>query len=257
MGPSQTFVTGRIPFLSGGGIEMNIEQVTVEGRDYSRLVWFSAGPKAMHPLCVFLDGDFYLKMELPSILDKLIASGRIPRMSFAIVAHNGGQSRHEDYVCNDRFARFVSEELFIWAKNRVESIQANGNLICGLSLSGLASAHIHMTFPNLFSASLSQSGSFWWNRKRFAELVRGRRLPNARYWLSVGDQETAESATHAPSGMRQEFSQIEGVKSAVHALTAAGAEVVYREFHGGHAFEPWMSELPEALEWLTENRPLS
>jgi enterochelin esterase-like enzyme len=229
---------------------MDTEQVTVEGSDYSRTVWFSAGPMAPHPLCVFLDGDFYLKMELPSILDKLITGGRIPQMSFAIVAHHGGQSRHEDYVCNDRFARFVSEDLFTWAKNRVESIQSNGNLICGLSLSGLASAHIHMTFPHLFSSSLSQSGSFWWNRKRFAELVRGHLLTNSRFWLSVGDQETEESATHAPSGMRQEFSQIAGVQSAVDALTAAGAEVVHREFHGGHAFEPWISELPDALEWL-------
>ncbi len=233
---------------------MNTAQVTVEGRDYSRSVWFSTGPKTPHPLCVFLDGDFYLKMELPAILDQLIHDGRIPPMSFAIVAHHGSQSRHEDYVCNDRFARFISEDLFIWAKNRFEFIQAHGNLICGLSLSGLASAHIHLTFPHVFSSSLSQSGSFWWNRKKFAELVRGQRRPNSRYWLSVGDQETVERATHAPSGMHQECSQVAGVLSAVDALTAAGAEVAYREFHGGHAFEPWIRELPDALEWLTETR---
>ena len=69
---------------------MHTEKVTVKGSNYSRTVWFSAGPKLNpHPLCVFLDGDFYLKMELPSILEKLMAGGRIPEMSFAIIAHNG------------------------------------------------------------------------------------------------------------------------------------------------------------------------
>ena len=72
----------------------------------------------------------------------------------------------------------------------------------------------------------------------------------------MGDLETEEYATHAPSGMQQEFTQIVGVQSAFDALKAAGAEVVHREFHGGHAFEPWVNELPEALEWLTENRQL-
>jgi enterochelin esterase family protein len=231
---------------------MNTEQVIVEGKEYTRTVWFSSGPKqAPHHLCVFLDGDFYLKMELPSILEKLMASGRIPEMSFAIVAHNGGQSRHEDYVCSDRFARFIAEDLFAWAKSQNGMIQADRNLICGLSLSGLESAYIHLKFPRIFSASLSQSGSFWWNRKRFADLVREHSHLNSRYWLSVGDQETEENATHAPSGMIQEFTQIAGVQSAVDALKAAGAEVTHRIFNGGHAFEPWIGELPDALEWLT------
>jgi enterochelin esterase-like enzyme len=236
---------------------MNTEQVTVKGRDYSRTVWFSGGPKHIpHPLCVFLGGEYYLKMELPSILEKLIASGRIPEMSFAIVSQNGDQSRHEDNVCNDQYARFVAEDLFSWAKGRVDSIRADRNIICGLSLSGLASAHIHLTFPHVFSSSLSQSGSFWWNGKSFAGLVREPLPATSRYWLSVGDEETEESAIHAPSGMRQEFSQIVGVQSAVDALKSAGAEVVHREFHGGHSFEPWINELPEALEWLTESHQL-
>ena len=89
---------------------METEQITVKGRDYTRTVWFLAGPKqASHALCVFLDGEYYLeKVGALAILDKAIASGRIPSMSFVFVPSNGPQSRHEDFICNDQYARFVA-----------------------------------------------------------------------------------------------------------------------------------------------------
>ena len=231
---------------------MNTEQAIVEGRDYTRTVWFSAGPRQInHPLCVFLDGEHYLEgISAPSILEELTASGLIPQMSFAFVSHNGAKARHEDYTCNDRFARYVSEDIFLWAKNRVPSISSNGNLICGVSLSGLASAHIALTFPHLFSLSLCQSGSFWWERQRFASLAHGHTATGLRLWLSVGNEETEENATHPPTGMRQEFSQITGVQSAVDVLRASGAEVKHHVFNGGHAYGPWKDELRDALQWL-------
>ncbi|MDI1475964.1 alpha/beta hydrolase-fold protein [Polyangium sp. y55x31] len=231
---------------------MNTEQVVVEGKDYTRTVWFIAGPQATeHPLCVFLDGEYYLERvgALP-ILQELIASQRIPQMSFAFVPSNGPQSRHEDFVCNDRFARFISEDLVHWARNRASTIRGERNLVCGLSLSGLASAHMTLTHPHVFSSALSQSGSFWWERKRFASLARAFPKISSRHWLSVGDQELEDNATHPPTGMRQEFTQVAGVQSAVDALIASGAEVRHHVFHGAHAFEPWRAELADALPWL-------
>lgn len=232
---------------------MNPEQLVVEGRDYTRTIWFTAGPKeTAHPLCVFLDGEYYLeRLGALAILEASIAKERIPKMSFAFVPSNGPQSRHEDFACNDRYARYVSEDLFRWAKKRVASIREDGNLICGLSLSGLASAHIALTFPHVFSSSLSQSGSFWWSRQRFADIARGFSQIGSRHWLSVGDEETADNASHPPTGMRQEFSQITGVQSAVDALKARGAQVRHHVYQGGHAFDPWRDELGEALHWLT------
>ncbi len=234
---------------------MHTEQIVVEGRDYTRTVWFAAGPdEREHPLCVFLDGEHYLERvgALP-ILEKLIASGRLPRMSFAFVPGNGSQSRHEDFVCNDRYARYVSEDLLHWARGRVGSIRGEGHLVCGLSLSGLASAHITLTYPRVFSASLSQSGSFWWSRQRFAEFARGIPGIRSRHWLSVGNKEIEENATHPPTGMRQEFSQMAGVQSAVDALKSGGAEVMHHVYDGGHEFGPWAHELSDALQWLARS----
>ena len=231
---------------------MITEQLNVASGGYSRTVWLhAASGAAAHPLCVFLDGEYYLeKLCALPVLAAAMADGVLPQLSLLFVASNGPQSRHEDYACNDRFARFVADDLVRFARTRVGSIREDRHLVCGLSLSGLASAYVTLTAPHVFSAALSQSGSFWWNRTRFATFARGASRIDSRHWLSVGDAETDADATHAPSGMRQELSQIEGVRSAVEALTERGAEVRHHVYRGGHAFDPWRDELVAALAWL-------
>jgi enterochelin esterase family protein len=210
------------------------------------------GPQTSHALCVFLDGEYYLeKVGALAIIERALASGTLPPMSFVFVPSNGAQSRHEDLVCNDRYARFVAEDLLTWARSRLGSIRAEGNLICGLSLSGLASAHAALMHPGVFSAALSQSGSFWWDDRRFARLAANHSGIGSRHWLSVGDEETQEDVSHPPTGMHQRVSQIAGVQSAASALRAGGAEVRHRVYRGGHAFDPWRDELGEALAWLS------
>lgn len=238
---------------------MNTEQVIVKGGGYARTVWFSAGPKeSHHPLCVFLDGDHYLEsVRARSLLADGIARDHIPRISFAFVSHNDAAARHEDYTCNDGYARFVAEDLLCWAKNRLSSISTEGNVVCGLSLSGLASAYIALTFPHVFSSSLCQSGSFWWSNQQFVALAREHSPITPRYWLSVGEEETEKDVSHPPTDMYQGISQIAGVQSAVEGLKAGGAEVRYHLFSGGHEFGPWGDELCDALQWLVGNAPRS
>jgi enterochelin esterase-like enzyme len=68
--------------------------------------------------------------------------------------------------------------------------------------------------------------------------------------MSVGDMETDTNVSHPPSGLHQTVSQIVAVEAAVAALEAAGADVHFNRFHGGHSFAPWRNELGEALQWL-------
>lgn len=235
---------------------MHVEQLPVEGRDLTRTVWFAAGPDdAAHALCVFLDGEYYLeRMGARAILENGLASGRLPPMSVAFVPSNGPASRHEELVCNERFARYVAIDLVRWAKQRVPSLRTDGHLVCGVSLSGLASAHLALTHPRVFSSSLSQSGSFWWREQHFATLARSLAPFASRHWLSVGDLERQEKVAHPPTGIWQEASQVVGVQSAVDALRAGGAEVHHHLFHGGHDFAPWAAELGDALAWLAGDR---
>lgn len=185
-------------------------------------------------------------MQAVQVLEALLESGSIPPATFVFVSHLSGAARHEDYTCNDRYSEFIERNVVQWARAQVPSIQASDNLIAGLSLSGLAAAHIALRRPDLFSYALCQSGSFWWLADHPAEMPE----TQARFWLSVGDQETATEVSHPPTQLYQRVSQIEGVKSVAQRLEGLGATVAYNVYGGGHAMAPWRAELASALHWL-------
>jgi enterochelin esterase family protein len=216
--------------------------------DYIRDVWFAQGPPdRAHGLAVFLDGEHYLRdMDSLSVVQDLIDSGAIPPMSVVFISHKNGAARHQDLTCNQRYCRFIAEDVVEWARQRNSQIRNNDNLICGLSLSGLSAAYIAALYPPVFSCALCQSGSFWWFADHDVEL-----LPTqAKFWLSVGSDETATGLSHPPGGLFQRVSQIDGVESAARRLTLLGGIVRYEEFKGGHGFAAWRKELAPALTWL-------
>ena len=233
---------------------MKPEQHVISSGEYSRTIWFRPGPTNQpHPLCVFLDGEHYLRdMDSLPVIEKLLARGDIPSVSLLFVSHVSSDPsqadyacRHADYACNDRYSRFIAEDVMRWAQTRNASIQSQNNVICGLSLSGLASAYLAFRYPAVFSRALCQSGSFWW--------LTGRDIPlpstTAKFWLSVGDAETATGVAHSKELFQTE-SQITGVETAAKNFAALGGTVHYHKYSGGHAPAPWRAELPRALEWL-------
>ncbi len=234
---------------------MNLAEVTIRSRSgaYSRTAWIAPGPATAHPLCLVLDGEHYLRgMDALPVLEAMMASGRLAPTTFLFLAHGGSEARHVDYVGSEPFARFVADDVVPWTRAHVPTISpGRDHVICGVSLSGLAAAHIAIRHPELFSAALCQSGSFWLEPERFAALVRERPPASSRFWLSVGDQETDVDVTHPPTGLFQAISQIDGVERARGVLLAAGAAVHLHRFHGGHAFAPWRDELADALDWLS------
>jgi len=234
---------------------MKLEPHVITGRDYSRIVWYRPGPTDRpHALCVFLDGEHYHRdMDALPLLESLLAESGMPPLSLLFISHvgvGGGAAdyaacRMADYTCNDRYARFVAEDVVHWAKARNPGIRDRDHVICGLSLSGLESSYITLRHNEVFSAALSQSGSFWWLQNR--ELL----LPptTAKFWLSVGDQEVATGVAHSPE-LFQEISQIAGVEQAARKFRQLGGNVRYQPYPGGHAPAPWRADLAPALRWL-------
>lgn len=215
---------------------------------FERKLWLlPSSKKAPQRLCIFLDGEFYLeRMGAASLMSELMAAGRLPPMTCLFVSYLNAEARHHDYTCEPRYGRFVAEDVVGWAQERDASLADTGHILCGLSLSGLASAHTALHYPAVFPYCLCQSGSFWW---LVGEDVI---LPSSegRFWLSVGSEETETRVSHPPTGLLQEVSQIEGVERAVEALKARGAEVYSNRYRGGHDIEPWAVELGPALRWL-------
>jgi enterochelin esterase-like enzyme len=230
-----------------------VEEMTIKSteREYVRSAWLIEGPKTHHSLCVLLDGEHYRdSVHALPIFGALMQCGSIPPMTLVFVSHGGAAARHSDYVCDPQFARFIAEDVVSRARARVPSLSAERHLICGLSLSGLAAAHLALLYPTRFPAALCQSGSFWFEPDAFARLARQQAPVTTRFWLSVGDEETATNVSHPPTGLFQSISQIAGVERARAVLEETGAEVSCHRYRGGHAVEPWRAELGDALQWL-------
>jgi iron(III)-enterobactin esterase len=226
---------------------MELRREVLDG-EYLRDVWLAPGPpEKPNTLCVFLDAELYLNgVQALPVLEALQKTGSIPPTTFVFVSHLDGAARHEDYIWNDRYSAFIERDVVAWAQERVPSTREDGHLIAGLSLSGLAAAHVALRRPDLFSRVLCQSGSFWW----LADHPVAFPATRSRFWLSVGDEEAATDVTHPPSGLYQRISQIDGVHQAAHDLEAAGATVKLNVYSGGHATRPWRDELSVALRWL-------
>jgi enterochelin esterase family protein len=198
-------------------------------------------------LCIFLDAEHYIRdMNCLPVIQKLLESGGVPPVTCLFVSHVNGEARHRDYTCNNRYCRFIAEDVVTWARRRNEHINVGENLICGVSLSALAGAYAVFQFPSVFSFSLCQTGSFWWLADRDVVLP----ATKAKFWLSVGSKETATGLSHPPTGLFQRLSQIEGVENAAKRFELLGATVKYNLYSGGHAFAPLREELEPALKWL-------
>jgi enterochelin esterase family protein len=232
---------------------MNIDENLVESASgqFSRKVWLLKIGERPQKLCVFLDAEYYLdKIDAPGILERLQGDGVIPSVAAVFVSNLDNAARHHDYACNLDYSRFVAEDVVGWARANVEGLGELEHSVVGLSLSGLASAFLTLSYPEVFPACIAQSGSFWWNEELFAKNVGSFPQVVRRIWLSVGDKETEKGVSHEPSGMRQEETQLAAVRAAAEALQTTGAVVRYRVFAGGHAIEPWANELPSALRWV-------
>lgn len=224
--------------------------LTARDGAYTRRAWFQPGPAAAHRLGILLDGEFMLeRVGAWPIIERLTADGAIPAMSWLFIESGGAAARHADYTHDPRFARFVAEDAIPWVAERAALLDG-GHLIGGLSLSGLAAAFIAVQHRERFSAALCQSGSFWFEPDAFAARVKANPPQKTRFWLSVGDEETDVDVSHPPSGLYQSMSQIAGVERARAALAPHAAAVHVHTYAGGHTFDPWRAELPDALRWL-------
>jgi enterochelin esterase family protein len=197
---------------------------------------------------LFLDGELYWdRVDAPSVLQRLTESRKIPPTTAWFLSGNGAAARHVDYVCNSAFAEFVAGEVV--DRIRTEHPNVGQIVLAGLSLSGLAAAHIATRFPNAFRAVICQSPSFWWNDGRFADEFPVAPTSSPPIWVCVGDQETERGVSHPPSGLVQNASQIDGCDRVCESLRTKGYDIAYHYFFGGHDPACWRDDLALALPW--------
>lgn len=210
----------------------------------ARRVWRYAPPRGTEagaelPVLVLLDGEMWQPgLGVATLLDNLIADGRIPPLVALLPESLGAEARWAEMTCDPRFAGFLADELLPWAAADLPlTTDPARTVVAGQSLGGLTAAYTAVTAPGRFGCVLAQSGSFWWPNGPGAQWLTGRiaaspRLP-VRFRLSAGEQEWV--ALPANRRLRD-------------TLAAKGYEdAVYREYNGGHDYLCWRTELADGL----------
>lgn len=232
--------------VSLGGVERHVFASRILGN--SRAVYlyrphgYRAGAADNHLLYLF-DAEAYLgKVPTPTILDNLIAAGRIPPMAAVLIDNPSMDARSAELPPNPDFARFLAEELQPWVARQGLSVPAPRTVIAGSSYGGLASSYAALKHPELFGNVLSQSGSYWWSPPGqepewlTREFVHSPRLP-LRFYLEAGQFE-------AGNGQLGIFDTTRHLRD---VLQAKGYAVTHREWASGHDYLNWRGTLAEGL----------
>ncbi len=193
-----------------------------------------------YPLLIVFDGQAYTSQLIPgpTILDNLIAKGKIPPLVAVFVSSIDQPTRNLELPCYARFVESLRQELVPWISRRYfVTKDPSLTIVAGSSYGGLAAAFAALRYPERFGNVLSQSGAFWWNPSKDASdpwLVKQYELATAGsicFYLDVGDQETS-SSNHQMSmvDINRQFHQL---------LNQKGYKVSYYEFKGGHDYDSW------------------
>lgn len=222
------------------------------------------------PLLLLFDHDAYVsRVPTPTILDNLIAAGRIPPLVAVLVGNPTRDSRTRELPCNAEFADMLAGELLPWlqARWRITADPAR-TVVAGSSYGGLASAWLGFRHPGRFGRVLSLSGSYWWSPERppgrlagalddssegewltrqYASAPRSEASAAVRFFISAGLLE--RSAPADGPGILETNRHLRDV------LRARGQVLHYREFAGGHDYIHWRNELADGLMALLGDDP--
>lgn len=247
--PQQPWIERRTD-APAGTTELHRVRSEILGNERRVWVHLPAGYDAseQYGLLVVFDGWAYVNLvPTPTILDNLVAAGRIPPLVAVMPDSLGQEERNLELPCHTPFVDFLVDELLPWARGRWSlGDDPERTIVAGSSFGGLAAVHAVFERPDVFGSAISQSGSFGWgvegdrehewltNRIEAAEPRPG------RFWLEIGSLEDNERPAGGPSGLSAN-------RRLRDVLTAKGADVTYSEYAGGHDYVCWRGSFADAL----------
>ncbi|MET0468522.1 MAG: enterochelin esterase [Aeromicrobium sp.] len=191
---------------------------------------------------VALDGDAWTTSQsLPTILDNLVADGRLPEVCALLVDSGDREARWRDLDAAGGIDEYIVDELLPWARDRFGvSADPADVVVVGQSLGGLSALRTGLRHPGSVGAVIAQSASLW--SDDLIELARACPDPSLRVHLEVGSLEWVLVEPH---------------RELAAAMTQAGLDVAYAEFTGGHDYACWRGGIADALVglWGPEQRP--
>ncbi|HTI99482.1 MAG TPA: alpha/beta hydrolase-fold protein [Dongiaceae bacterium] len=232
-------------------------------------------PGTAAPFIVTHDGPAlgHPDLDLPHVLDHLIAQRRVPAMIAIMIAHGGGDAqgseRGREYdTMSGKFAEFIEAEVLpLVEKNCHVSLtkDPDGRATLGNSSGGAAALIMAWFHPELYHRVISYSGTFvnqqWpfdpatpdgaWG---FHEKLIPQSAPKPlRLWLEVGDRDLLN-----PNVLR------DGMHDWVTANNRMATVLKAKGYHYQYVYalnavhvdgQARAQTLPEALEWVWQGYP--
>ncbi|WP_416447076.1 alpha/beta hydrolase-fold protein [Leucobacter sp. HNU] len=193
-------------------------------------------------VAILSDGD-RLTAEVPLFpaLDRAAAHGALAPTATVLYATVDPADRPRALGMNPALADFLTDELLPWAGTFATlPTDPARRVVGGASLGGLAAADLVRRAPHVARNAIVQSGSFWW--------------PDPAGGAAPGEQLELWRDGGSAAGIRifQEVGEFEGHLLGLNRefrvlAEAAGAEVQYREYCGGHDFACWRVGLVDGL----------
>ncbi len=257
--PPQPWIDAR-PGVPAGAVTLHRFRSRILGNE--RRLWVYTPPGyaatgAPYGLLVLFDGWSYTQLvPTPTILDNLIAAGRIPPL-VALLPDNPDQAaRTRELPCHEPFVASLADELLPWAHRRYHlTTDPTKTIAAGASYGGLAAAFVGLRRPDLFGNVLSQSGSFRWappgdpEHEWLARQYAARPTGPLRFYLDVGALELGPRDA-GPN-------QVVANRHLRDVLRARGHAPHYAEYAGGHEYLCWQGTLADGLLALLQRPPIS
>jgi len=234
-------------------------------------------PGTAAPLLVTHDGPALGKpdMNLPRILDNLIAERRIPALIAVMISHGGGDAQgHErgrEYdTMSGLYAEFIENEVLPLVEKNYDvklTKDPEGRATMGNSSGGSAALIMAWYRPDLYHRVLTFSGTFVNQQWPFnpetpdgawgfhAKLIPESDPKPLRIWMAVGDRDSLN-----PNVMRDGMHDwVEANHRMAKVLAAKGYHYQYvyclDAGHGVGNAKPQL--IPHALEWLWQGYPIA
>jgi enterochelin esterase-like enzyme len=244
------------PGVAQGQVTRHRFRSDVLDNEYS--VWVYTPPAyatdgAPYGWLMVFDGWFYINLiPTPTILDNLLADGRIPPLVAIMVGHPFDKYRRRDLACYPPFEDFVVREMVPWARQTYHLADDPAQTaVVGGSLGGMMAAYMGLRHAGIFGNVLAQSAYFGWKRREDDEdewivrqYVAGPKLP-LRFSITAGLFET-----DIPTPLPGFKNLLVSARHARDVLLAKGYPVRYSEYSGGHNPICWRGPLAEGLQAL-------
>jgi enterochelin esterase-like enzyme len=198
-------------------------------------------PEGGYAMIVAHDGgDSEKYLDLPRIVESLIAAGKIPPTMCVMMPPI---DRWAEYMCNPAHVAYVVEDVMPQIRKRYNvTTRVDRTVVLGASMGGLISVYIALKHPDVFGLVAAQSGAYIPESGIIQQYWDTDRVP-VRYHLCCGLYETRVGTKWIKDLVvcNRDFSK---------ALAGRGYSYVYTEHPDGHAWRYWQRQVPTALKWL-------